>query len=581
MKRFLGIFVLLVGLTAAAWAVPTSTASQDMESLTKKVFPSVVRVEARDGWRKVATGVVISKDGYIVTTALVSPRQEKIFVINSEGDEVEAEFLGMDPETHLALIKAKDKKWSPLALGRMENLAPGAEIAVVCYSPEEKAAITKGIVSSVSGDSLRLNVTVIPGASGSPVIDMQGRMVGLIRGAYVGQWVSVEGPQRQIQNLLTSRSEVSSSGLASAIPIDVVEKVTTEIRETGKVQRGWLGVSLLVSSADGEIEIVGVNEDSPAEDAGLQKGDIIKKFENEEVVDREMLAREIRMRKPGDTVEIVVEREGEEKKVKVELGEYSQQNIRQEFELKFPELFFSPEKDSPQTYRIPPPTEREGFVTVFGNQKYIGVYVQPLNPELAEFFGVENGTGLLVNKIEEDSPAEKAGLKVGDVIVRADGKVINSQDRLTRLIQSQEEGDKVKLEIIRDKKAQTLEVEVALDKRRGRRFSPQASDNRERVFQYYGNASKFLENTGRENLKNYEKALGLYQEFQKQRQQELKSNKEQRIRDLSRTFEKEAEFKAQESQKLLREFQKQAQEQQKKFQNILRIAIERYRCIKV
>ncbi len=580
MKSFLGIFVLLVGLTAAAWAVPTSTASQDLEELTKKVFPSVVRVEARDGWRKVATGVVISKDGYIVTTALVSPRQEKIFVITSTGDEVEAEFLGMDPETHLALIKAKDKKWIPLALGHIEDLAPGTDIAVVCYSPEEKAAITKGIVSSVSGDSLRLNVTVIPGASGSPVIDMQGRMVGLVRGAYVGQMVSVGEPQRQIQNLLTSRVEVSSSGLASAIPVDLLEKVTTEIRETGKVQRGWLGVSLSVT-ATGEVEIVEVTVDSPAANAGLQEGDLILEIAGQEVSDREMLAREIRMRKPGDTVEILVEREGDKKKLDVELGEYSQQNIRQEFELKFPELFFSPKKDSPKTFRIPAPSEREGFVTVFGNQKYIGVYVQQLNPELAEFFGLEDGTGLLVNKIEEDSPAEKAGFKVGDVIVRADGKVMNSQDRLTRLIQSQEEGDKVKLDIIRDKKAQTLEVEIALDKRRGRRFSPQASDNLGRVFEYYGNASKLLESTGQENLKNYKKALGLYQEMRKQRQKDLKSYMGQGIRDRSLTLQKEAEIRAKESQKLLREFQKKAQEQQNKAQNMLRIAVERYRCIKV
>jgi S1-C subfamily serine protease len=178
------LFVFLVGLAASASAAPLPASAQNLESLTKKVFPSVVRVEARNGWRKVATGVVIDKDGYIVTTALVSPRDAKLFVISSDGEEVEAEFLGMDPETHLALIKAKDKKWKPIAMGRLEDLSAGLEIAVVCFSPEEKAAITKGIVSSVGRDSLRLNVVVIPGASGSPVIDMQGRMIGLVRGAY-------------------------------------------------------------------------------------------------------------------------------------------------------------------------------------------------------------------------------------------------------------------------------------------------------------------------------------------------------------------------------------------------------------
>ena len=585
-KSLLGITVFLFGMTAVSWAVPTPAAADDLESLTKKVFPSVVRVEARDGWRKVATGVVISKDGYIVTTALVSPRQEKIFVITSEGDEVEAEFLGMDPETHLALIKAKNKKWKPIALGRFEDLAPDTDIAVVCFSPEEKAAITKGIVSSVSGDILRLNVTVIPGASGSPVIDMQGRMVGLVRGAYVGQVVSVGEPQTQIRNLLASRVEVSSSGMASAIPVDIVNKVTTEIRETGKVQRGWLGVSLSITET-GEVEIVKVTDESPADDAGLLEGDLILEIAGEEVVDREMLAREIRMRRPGDTVEMKVEREGQQKNIDVELGEYSQQNIMQEFEMKFPELFFSP-KEGTQTFRFSNPTEREGFFTVLGSQKYIGVSIQALNPELAEFFGVKDGTGLLINKIEEDSPAAKSGLKVGDVVVRADGKVLTSVDHFARLIQSQEEGDKVKLEVLRDKKALTIEVEVALDKRRGRRFSPLASNSLARTFQYFGNAFKSFENTNQQNLKNYRKALSHYQEIQKQHQENLKSSIDQEIRERSRALRDEAEMKAQESQRLLQEFQQQveeqqkkAKEQQKKAQEKLRIAVKRYRCIKV
>jgi len=119
------LIVFLAGLAVSAYAEPLPAAAQNLESLTKKVFPSVVRVEARDGWRKVATGVVIDKEGYILTTALISPRDANLFVISSEGEEVEAEFLGMDPETHLALVKAKDKKWKPIEMGRMESLSAG------------------------------------------------------------------------------------------------------------------------------------------------------------------------------------------------------------------------------------------------------------------------------------------------------------------------------------------------------------------------------------------------------------------------------------------------------------------------
>jgi S1-C subfamily serine protease len=465
------LFVFLVGLAASASAAPLPASAQNLESLTKKVFPSVVRVEARNGWRKVATGVVIDKDGYIVTTALVSPRDAKLFVISSDGEEVEAEFLGMDPETHLALIKAKDKKWKPIAMGRLEDLSAGLEIAVVCFSPEEKAAITKGIVSSVGRDSLRLNVVVIPGASGSPVIDMQGRMIGLVRGAYVSEAVfSLDGRKVTAGNIMLSRVEGPSSGMASAIPLDIVEKVSSEIRETGKVRRGWLGVELIVND-EGKVEIYVVNEESPADDAGLKEGDVLLEIDGRKIVDREMLARKIRMHTPGDEVDLHIERQGKERTVEVELGEYSQLAIAREFDFKFPELFQVKPGEIPDFFRAAP----ERLLNwVSEDRKLIGVRIQELNPELAEFFGVEDGAGLLITKVEEDLPAQKAGLKVGDVIIRADGKVTKSGDRFTRLIQGLEEGDKIKLEIVRDKKTRTLEVEVAVDKNTRRRFAPEA-----------------------------------------------------------------------------------------------------------
>ncbi len=467
------LFVFLVGLAASAAAAPLPASAQNLESLTKKVFPSVVRVEARNGWRKVATGVVIDKDGYIVTTALVSPRDAKLFVISSDGEEVEAEFLGMDPETHLALIKAKDKnkKWKPIAMGRLEDLSAGLEIAVVCFSPEEKAAITKGIVSSVGRDSLRLNVVVMPGASGSPVIDMQGRMIGLVRGAYVSEAVfSLDGRKVTAGNIMLSRVEGPSSGMASAIPLDIVEKVSSEIRETGKVRRGWLGVELIVND-EGKVEIYAVNEESPADDAGLKEGDVLLEIDGREIVDREMLARKIRMHTPGDEVDLRIERQDKERTVEVELGEYSQLAIAREFDFKFPELFRVKPGEIPDFFRAAPDRLLNW---VSEDRKLIGVRIQELNPELAEFFGVEDGAGLLITKVEEDLPAQKAGLKVGDVIIRVDGKVTKSGDRFTRLIQGLEEGDKIKLEIVRDKKTRTLEVEVAVDKTKRRRFAPEA-----------------------------------------------------------------------------------------------------------
>ena len=560
------LIVFLAGMTASALAAPTSGAAQDLEGLTKKVFPSVVRVEARNGWRKVATGVVIDKEGYIVTTALVSPRDNNLFVISSEGEEVEAEFLGMDPETHLALIKAKDKKWKPIEMGRMEDLSPGSDIAVVCFSPEAKAAITKGIISSVGRDSLRLNVVVIPGASGSPVIDMQGRMIGLVRGAYVGEAVlTVDGRQVTAGNFMVSRVEGTSSGMASAIPLDIVDKVSTEIRETGKVRRGWLGVSFILNDND-EIEIVTVEAESPAADAGLEEGDILLEIDGQEIVDREMLYREIRMHTPGDEVDLRIERQGKKQKVEVELGEYSQLAIARELGFEFPELFQIKPGDTPEIFRAAP---SRLLSWISEDRKYIGVRIQELNLELAEFFGVDDSTGLLITKVEEDTPAEKAGLRVGDVIIRADGKATKSGDRFTRLIQGLEEGDKVKLEIVRDKKTRTIEVEVAIEEGR-RRFLPEAYSNTSaRLFQEYGNRANARQRFTEEALKKQAEAYSRYQEGLNVNRERLEQERTQR--SLRRATEA----------RKLEQFRKQNIEKQKEATEKLKIALERYRCIKV
>src|SRR4030065_1731876 len=130
-----------VGLTAlllmSAWTLqagePRGPGLQDnaMEGISKKVFDSVVKVEARNGFKKVATGVVIDKDGYIVTTGLIWPQKETITVTTADGRRSGAKFLGMDPETHMALIPTKEKNLVPISLGKTEGLSPGSWIGVI------------------------------------------------------------------------------------------------------------------------------------------------------------------------------------------------------------------------------------------------------------------------------------------------------------------------------------------------------------------------------------------------------------------------------------------------------------------
>jgi len=457
-KTYLSLAVICVLLSLGLYAepVPDSKSGAQVEAITKKVFPSVVKVEARNGMRKVATGVVIDKDGHVVTTALISPRDEEVYVITSGGERIEAEFLGMDPMTNLAVVQAKKKDLVPITMGRVENLAAGSWIGVVSISPENEPAVTQGIVSSVGPDRLRLNVWVVPGASGSPVVDNKGRLVGLVRGIYSDHvTLRVEGELRERARYMISPSTAPSSAMTLAVPAPLVEKVTAEIKEKGKVSRGWLGVSIVEN--EGRVEIINVEPESPAELMGLKEGDIILEFGGLKVNSTEMLADEIRRRKPGDLISVEIERDNERMNLEVRLGEYSEGDIIREFEWKFPRLFSrDPEKRLPRA-------RRPDIRWVQKGRGYIGVYMDELNDELSRYFGLDEGRGLLVSKVEKDSPAEKAGLKVGDVIIKADGKPVASIERLQKIIGRKKKGESVLIEYLREKKIKEVEVQVETD----------------------------------------------------------------------------------------------------------------------
>jgi S1-C subfamily serine protease len=237
--------------------------------------------------------------------------------------------------------------------------------------------------------------------------------------------------------------------------------VCTEIRKTGKMKRGWLGVSIAENEA-GQVEIVDVEHESPAELAKLAEGDVVLEFEGKKITSTEMLAEEIRMHKPGDDIDIKIERDGKTMDVKVKLGEFSEKDIMREFQFKFPRLF-APDRVKP----VPMPDFEDSklFRWVGGVQNYIGVSLQELTPELSEHFGVKEGKGLLIAKVLEDSPAEKAGLRVGDVIVKADGERVGRVNVLQRLIRDKDKGEKITIEYLRDKKKKTVEIEIETEER--------------------------------------------------------------------------------------------------------------------
>jgi S1-C subfamily serine protease len=537
--------LLLLGAWSLQAAEPKGSGVQDtfMEGISKKAFASVVKVEARNGFKKVATGVVIDKDGYIVTTGLIW-QKEGITVIAADGTRSEAKFLGMDPETHLALIQSKNKNLAPIALGKAAGLSPGAWVGVVSVSPENTPQVTQGIVSSVAEDKLRLNVWVTRGASGSPVVNRDGQMVALLRGIYSeDQPVVFEFREQEVvgSGYVFNRAEAPSSGMALGIPVEIVKAISSEIRDKGKVSRGWVGIGFS-ENEDGQVEITDVEEDSPAELAKLEEGDILVSIDGKRVAGASAVVSDIRGRKPGQDVKFEIEREGKTLEVKVKLGEYTERAMKRELETRFPRLFpvpVAPEvSPAPEATPKPPraPRVQKRLIERFENwpgwakRKYIGTYMESLNKELLDFFGVKEESGLLVNRLTKDGPAEKAGVKVGDVVVRVDGKKVTSVGGLSELIQDKNKGDKVKLEIIRDKKPITIEVEVSEEE------SPGITD-----FYLTGPAweevSKSLADQYERSQKEYEKFSENYRDRLKSLNKELLGRSQESYRKAKELYE--------------------------------------------
>jgi serine protease Do len=475
------VIMASLAVLAPSFGVETAGAKgiePNITDVAKRVFPSVVRVEVQNHMRRVATGVVVEKGGYIVTTALISPREEKITVTTSEGKSIDAEFLGFDTETQLALLRVKDAGLPAIALGKFSDLAPGSWVCVVGVSPEQTATVTQGIVSSVAEDKLRLNVWVTPGSSGGPVVDANGRMVGLLRGIYMEEKPVVFQFRDKEQSgsgvVFSSRAEAPSSGMALAVPVDIVKDISAQIKDKGRVERGWLGVGI-GQNESGQTVIGSIDPDSPAELAKLQPGDVVLKIGDRDVSSPDVLAAEIRKKKPGQDVALKIERDGKPVDVKAKLGEMAENEALREMEVRFPGFFgqdapmpgtapksVSPDKapksdaPSPNLY-FSPRTPEWSFET----RRSIGLYGRELNPELAAYFGVKEGMGLLVSKLDEGGPAEKAKLRVGDVIIRADGKRVEFANDLIDLVLAKPKGSKIKLEILRDKKTMTIDVEVS------------------------------------------------------------------------------------------------------------------------
>ncbi len=218
-------------------------------------------------------------------------------------------------------------------------------------------------------------------------------------------------------------------------------------KTTKDKKQGWLGVYLqelnselkesmdLDESTEGVL-ISGVVEDSPAEEAGVEDGDVIISFNGKRVYSVDNLTRLVRKASPGTEVELKIVRDGEKKSIMVTLGESSSSSMYNPF----------PEGLQMEKKKVFP-----FKMNIFSGLR-LGVSIQDLTDQLGDYFGVKNGEGVLITEVEKESSAEKAGLKAGDVIVEVDNRKVKDSEDIMEIVSDKEKGDKVDLEILREKR---------------------------------------------------------------------------------------------------------------------------------
>jgi len=219
-----------------------------------------------------------------------------------------------------------------------------------------------------------------------------------------------------------------------------------------KAERGWLGVyiedlnwemleALDLESGEGVL-IAEVVDDSPAEKAGLKAGDVVLFFDKNKIGDVNQFIKLVSKTKPGERAKITVIRDGDKKRILVKMGK-------------------KPEKDL--DYKI---IEKKSGLKPFLYSMGMhfmgeaGLKVQDLTEQLGDYFGVKDGEGALITEVEEDGPAHKAGLKAGDVIVRIDGERIEESDDVWEEISEKEEGDRIKIQVLRNGHRKTFSLEI-------------------------------------------------------------------------------------------------------------------------
>lgn len=371
------------------------------------------------------SGFIVSKDGYILTNNHVIKDADEIIVRLNDRRELEAKVIGADENTDLAVLKVEGKNLPTVQLGNSDRLEVGEWVVAIGSPFGFDYSVTAGIVSA-KGRSLpnenyvpfiQTDVAINPGNSGGPLFNLEGKVVG-------------------INSQIYTRSG-GFMGVSFAIPINVAMDVAEQLKEKGKVSRGWLGVviqevnkelaeSFGLEKAAGAL-VAQIVPDSPAERAGIKNGDIITHFNGNAIQLSSDLPHQVGRVKPGTQAKLDVMRDGKRRKVTVTISAL-------------------PEGDA--EIATTSPKERMN--------KRLGVQVS----ELSEAQRKSIGDGVIVRDIGR-GPAAQAGLVNGDVITMIYGEPIRSVEDFERIVSNLPVNRSVPMRIVRRGAAMFIPIRIA------------------------------------------------------------------------------------------------------------------------
>ena len=364
--------------------------------------------------RSLGSGFIIDKEGYIVTNNHVIEDADKIKVKLKNGKEFDAEIVGRDSNTDIALIKIKSKNnLSVLKLGDSDALKVGQWVVAIGSPFGLEHTVTAGIVSAKgriigSGpydDFIQTDASINPGNSGGPLINMKGEVIGI-----------------------NTAIIASGQGIGFAIPINHAKKIIDQLKSSGEVTRGWLGIGIQDIS-EGLAEYYGIKEGKgvlvteifpgdPADEAGIKPKDIVLSVNGKKVENTRELSMLIATVSVGEIVKVKILRNDAEKTFEVKIAKRKDERVA-------------------------------GHTPSRSNEHALGIHILELTSEIARRFNIAETSGVIVVDVDAESQGKEAGVMVGDIIKEINRKPIETITDYENAIKKMKKGDSIQLFIKR------------------------------------------------------------------------------------------------------------------------------------